>query len=168
MTFSGLKFLDSSLLPPLSHSLDVNTHTHTRTHTHTPSHSPVETLLLWQPFQGVVVLSLQPSHNWYWMWERHSPELLSSSFLVPHPLLCCSRHQIILATLPLVTLIYWSCVVTQVMSMKLALLGWEPLFTCPLIFMDDGACDLFLWLRNIGETASSLCCYSLNFLFYRQ
>ena len=55
--------------------------------------------------------------------------------------------------------------VTQVLSTKPASLGWEPLLTCPLIFLDDGACDLLLWLRNIGVTASSLCCSSLNFLF---
>lgn len=53
--------------------------------------------------------------------------------------------------------------------MKLALLGWEPLFTFPLSFMNEEiSFDISMWVRNIGVKTSCLSLYTLNFLFSRK
>ena len=57
------------------------------------------------------------------------------------------------------------CQSTDHTAMKLALLGWGLLFTFPFIFMDEGACDISLWVRSIRVNASCLCLYNLSFLF---
>lgn len=62
------------------------------------------------------------------MWERHSPELLSLLISSPPPLLCCSRHQIILALF----LCYSHLLI--LVSISLISRQFLPLAHCPFLF----------------------------------